>query len=39
MRRMQSDDPTAIIGLPLITLTCMLAEIGLDPLDAARLPS
>ena len=39
MRSMRSDDPTAIIGLPLITLTRMLAGIGLDPLDAARLPS
>ena len=39
MRSMQSDDPTAIIGLPLITLTRMLAGIGLDPLDAARLSS
>lgn len=39
MRSMRSDDPTAIIGLPLIALTRMLAEIGLDPLNAARLPS
>jgi septum formation protein len=33
MENMQSDDPTAIIGLPLITLTGMLAGFGLDPLD------
>lgn len=39
MRSMQSDDPTAIIGLPLIALTHMLANVGVDPLDNARLPS
>jgi septum formation protein len=33
MENMQSDDPTAIIGLPLIALTGMLADFGLDPLD------
>jgi len=32
MASMQSDDPTAIIGLPLIALTTLLAEFGLDPL-------
>ncbi len=32
MESMQSDDPTAIIGLPLIALSAMLAEFGLDPL-------
>ncbi|MEI2417265.1 Maf family nucleotide pyrophosphatase [Orrella sp. JC864] len=32
MQSMHSDDPTAIIGLPLIALTAMLAEFGLDPL-------
>lgn len=34
MESIQSDDPTAIIGLPLIALTGMLARFGLDPLDA-----
>jgi len=33
MASMQSDDPTAIIGLPLIVLTTMLVEFGLDPLN------
>ena len=32
MDRMQADDPTAIIGLPLIALCRMLREFGLDPL-------
>jgi septum formation protein len=35
MESMVSDDPTAIIGLPLIALTGMLASFGLDPLAAA----
>jgi len=34
MASMQSDDPTAIIGLPLIALTTMLAEFGLNPLGS-----
>jgi len=34
MERMQSDDPTAIIGLPLIALTRMLCNVGLNPLHA-----
>ena len=34
MESIQSDDPTAIIGLPLIELTRMLGTFGLDPLDA-----
>ena len=34
MESIQSDDPTAIIGLPLIALTSMLARFGLDPLAA-----
>ena len=38
MHSMRSDDPTAIIGLPLIALTRLLAAVGLDPLNAARLP-
>jgi septum formation protein len=33
MESMQSDDPTAIIGLPLIALTRMLGAFGLDPLS------
>lgn len=32
MRSMRSDDPTAIIGLPLIALCEMLRTAGLDPL-------
>jgi septum formation protein len=32
MDSMQSHDPTAIIGLPLIALTRMLGSFGLDPL-------
>lgn len=32
MESMQSDDPTAIIGLPLITLSRMLRSFGIDPL-------
>lgn len=33
MESMQSDDPTAIIGLPLIALTTLLQRAGLDPLQ------
>jgi septum formation protein len=33
MSRIDSDDPTALIGLPLIALTHMLADFGLDPLE------
>ncbi|OZI59655.1 Maf family nucleotide pyrophosphatase [Bordetella genomosp. 11] len=36
MESMRSDDPTAIIGLPLIALTGMLAQFGLDPLAHAE---
>jgi septum formation protein len=32
MESMHSDDPTAIIGLPLIALTTLLRKAGLDPL-------
>lgn len=35
MESIRSDDPTAIIGLPLIALTGMLAQFGLDPLTHA----
>jgi len=34
MAHMQSDDPTAIIGLPLIALTRMLRKVGINPLQA-----
>jgi len=34
---MDSSDPTAIIGLPLIALTHMLCEVGLDPLEHAKV--
>jgi septum formation protein len=37
MESMHSDDPTAIIGLPLIALTGMLVQFGLDPLTAPQL--
>jgi septum formation protein len=33
MQSMHSSDPTSIIGLPLIELTRMLAQVGLDPLS------
>ena len=36
LTELQSGDPTAIIGLPLIELTRMLANIGMDPLDFAQ---
>ncbi len=36
VERVESDDPTALIGLPLIRLTSMLAAAGLPVLDAAR---
>ena len=39
MESIQSDDPTAIIGLPLIALTTMLAGFGLDPLAAPGAPA
>jgi len=35
MHSMQSDDPTAIIGLPLIALTRMLRRVGVNPLGQA----
>jgi len=35
MQSMHSSDPTSIIGLPLIELTRMLAQVGLDPLEEA----
>lgn len=33
MQEIRSDDPTALIGLPLIALTRLLVTFGLDPLD------
>ncbi|GAB2911256.1 Maf family nucleotide pyrophosphatase [Paralcaligenes ginsengisoli] len=36
MESMRSDDPTAIIGLPLITLSRMLRSFGLNPLTFAE---
>ena len=33
IERVQSDDPTALIGLPLILLTSMLAAVGIEVLD------
>ncbi|HYM47842.1 MAG TPA: septum formation inhibitor Maf, partial [Burkholderiaceae bacterium] len=32
IERVASDDPTALIGLPLIRLTSMLAQAGIDVL-------
>lgn len=37
MQSMQSDDPTAIIGLPLIELSRMLREFGLNPLTSTLI--
>ena len=36
MEEMRSDDPTAIIGLPLIALAGMLRSFGFDPLREAQ---
>ncbi len=36
VERVQSDDPTALIGLPLVRLTTMLAQAGVDVLGATR---
>jgi len=38
MRRMDSPDPTALIGLPLMALTEMLLNEGVDVLTAAQAP-
>jgi len=38
MQSMESTDPTSIIGLPLIELTRLLGQFGLDPLEHASLP-
>lgn len=38
MEHVASDDPTALIGLPLIAVTRMLATFGLDPLDHLPQP-
>jgi septum formation protein len=35
LESIDSDDPTALIGLPLIRTCALLREAGLDPLDAA----
>lgn len=37
MERISSDDPSAIIGLPLIRLAAMLRELGINPTLHARL--
>ena len=36
MEEIRSDDPTAIVGLPLIALTGMLRSFGFDPLREAK---
>lgn len=36
MERMRSDDPTALIGLPLIALCRMLRDFGLEPLAPSQ---
>lgn len=38
MQAMHSDDPTAIIGLPLIALSRMLRSFGLDPITYNAYP-
>jgi septum formation protein len=38
MERVESDDPTALVGLPLIRLTSMLAAAGIDVLVGASAP-
>ena len=35
-RRIRSEDPTALLGLPLIWLTQVLRDLELDPLDSSR---
>ena len=35
MQRIESDDPTALIGLPLIAVTRMLLSFGVNPLEVA----
>ena len=37
LERIDSDDPTALIGLPLMTTRRMLAAVGLDVLAALRV--
>jgi len=37
--RIESSDPTALIGLPLIETTRLLREAGLDPLHACSNPA
>jgi septum formation protein len=34
LERIDSDDPTALVGLPLIRTCALLREAGLDPLGA-----
>lgn len=38
MDSMESNDPTAIVGLPLIALSRMLRSFGIDPLAGAQAP-
>ena len=35
VERLDGDDPTALVGLPLIALVAMLGELGLDVLRPA----
>ena len=35
MQRIESDDPTALIGLPLIAVTRMLMNFGINPLEVS----
>lgn len=39
LEAIESDDPTALIGLPLIRTAALLRAAGLDPLFAARTPA
>jgi len=38
LERCQSDDPTALVGLPLIALARLLRDVGIDPLQPAPRP-
>jgi septum formation protein len=39
LERIAGEDPTALIGLPLIALTSMLQQFGLDVLAADARPA
>ncbi len=39
LEAIESDDPTALVGLPLIRTCELLREAGIDPLDDLRRPA